>query len=150
MWLHQKTNSKTFYIGEQVKTALSTEISIIEIVVKTPFLQVSHHPPVSAFYVSNRKDGFCLSGSILAKSKFYGIDTGLLHRRRLPAVRNNTCPPCCLSSRKLPVGHIGRRGAPHVPQPRRGLRDEHALRSLQRSARPARAQSCCSQATPTR
>ncbi|MGH0170474.1 UNVERIFIED_CONTAM: hypothetical protein FKN15_059073 [Acipenser sinensis] len=34
--------------------------------------QVSHHPPVSAFYVSNRKDGFCLSGSILAKSKFYG------------------------------------------------------------------------------
>uniref|UniRef100_H2RR95 Oxysterol-binding protein n=1 Tax=Takifugu rubripes TaxID=31033 RepID=H2RR95_TAKRU len=50
MWLHQKTNSKTFYIGEQV----------------------SHHPPVSAFYVSNRKDGFCLSGSILAKSKFYG------------------------------------------------------------------------------
>lgn len=35
-------------------------------------LQISHHPPVSAFYVSNRKDGFCLSGSILAKSKFYG------------------------------------------------------------------------------
>ncbi|KAG5846125.1 oxysterol-binding protein-related protein 8 isoform X3 [Anguilla anguilla] len=50
MWLHTKTNSKTFYISEQV----------------------SHHPPVSAFYVSNRKDGFCLSGSILAKSKFYG------------------------------------------------------------------------------
>ncbi|XP_021114164.1 oxysterol-binding protein-related protein 8 isoform X5 [Heterocephalus glaber] len=34
--------------------------------------KVSHHPPISAFYVSNRKDGFCLSGSILAKSKFYG------------------------------------------------------------------------------
>uniref|UniRef100_A0A3Q3JE41 Oxysterol-binding protein n=1 Tax=Monopterus albus TaxID=43700 RepID=A0A3Q3JE41_MONAL len=50
LWLHQKANSKTFYIAEQV----------------------SHHPPVSAFYVSNRKDGFCLSGSILAKSKFYG------------------------------------------------------------------------------
>ncbi|XP_030070001.1 oxysterol-binding protein-related protein 8 isoform X2 [Microcaecilia unicolor] len=50
LWLHPKTNSKTFYIAEQV----------------------SHHPPVSAFYVSNRKDGFCLSGSILAKSKFYG------------------------------------------------------------------------------
>ncbi|XP_065129395.1 oxysterol-binding protein-related protein 8 isoform X5 [Paramisgurnus dabryanus] len=50
LWLHGKTNSKTFYIAEQV----------------------SHHPPVSAFYVSNRKDGFCLSGSILAKSKFYG------------------------------------------------------------------------------
>ncbi|KAG7454676.1 hypothetical protein MATL_G00262340 [Megalops atlanticus] len=50
MWIHPKTNSKTFYMSEQV----------------------SHHPPVSAFYVSNRKDGFCLSGSILAKSKFYG------------------------------------------------------------------------------
>lgn len=34
--------------------------------------QVSHHPPVSAFYISNRKDGFCMSGSITAKSKFYG------------------------------------------------------------------------------
>ncbi|XP_062853451.1 oxysterol-binding protein-related protein 8 isoform X2 [Trichomycterus rosablanca] len=50
VWIHPKTSSKTFYIAEQV----------------------SHHPPVSAFYVSNRKDGFCLSGSILAKSKFYG------------------------------------------------------------------------------
>ncbi|XP_074922758.1 oxysterol-binding protein-related protein 8 isoform X1 [Chelonoidis abingdonii] len=50
VWIHPRTNSKTFYIAEQV----------------------SHHPPVSAFYVSNRKDGFCLSGSILAKSKFYG------------------------------------------------------------------------------
>ncbi|MGH0122819.1 UNVERIFIED_CONTAM: hypothetical protein FKN15_003306 [Acipenser sinensis] len=34
--------------------------------------KVSHHPPVSAFYVCNKKDGFCVSGSILAKSKFYG------------------------------------------------------------------------------
>ena len=34
--------------------------------------QVSHHPPISAFYISNKKDGFCISGSILAKSKFYG------------------------------------------------------------------------------
>ncbi|XP_007893539.1 oxysterol-binding protein-related protein 8 isoform X3 [Callorhinchus milii] len=50
MWIHPKTNSRTFYISEQV----------------------SHHPPISAFYVSNRKDGFCVSGSILAKSKFYG------------------------------------------------------------------------------
>nr|XP_060633408.1 oxysterol-binding protein-related protein 8 isoform X1 [Anolis sagrei ordinatus]XP_060633409.1 oxysterol-binding protein-related protein 8 isoform X1 [Anolis sagrei ordinatus] len=50
MWVHPKTNSKTFYIAEQV----------------------SHHPPISAFYVSNRKDGFCLSGNILAKSRFYG------------------------------------------------------------------------------
>ncbi|XP_015416811.1 PREDICTED: oxysterol-binding protein-related protein 8 [Myotis davidii] len=50
LWIHPRTNSKTFYIAEQV----------------------SHHPPISAFYVSNRKDGFCISGSILAKSKFYG------------------------------------------------------------------------------
>lgn len=34
--------------------------------------QISHHPPVSAFYVTNRQDGFAINGSILAKSKFYG------------------------------------------------------------------------------
>uniref|UniRef100_A0A4X2KWT7 Oxysterol-binding protein n=1 Tax=Vombatus ursinus TaxID=29139 RepID=A0A4X2KWT7_VOMUR len=49
-WYHPHTDSHTFYIAEQV----------------------SHHPPVSAFHVSNRKDGFCITGSILAKSKFYG------------------------------------------------------------------------------
>ncbi|KAJ8271456.1 hypothetical protein COCON_G00103150 [Conger conger] len=49
-WLHPQTDSATFYIAEQV----------------------SHHPPISAFYVCNRKDGFCINGSILAKSKFYG------------------------------------------------------------------------------
>ncbi|XP_057581658.1 oxysterol-binding protein-related protein 5 isoform X3 [Hippopotamus amphibius kiboko] len=49
-WFHPQTNSHTFYLAEQV----------------------SHHPPVSAFHVSNRKDGFCISGSITAKSRFYG------------------------------------------------------------------------------
>uniref|UniRef100_A0AAY4C5P6 Oxysterol-binding protein n=1 Tax=Denticeps clupeoides TaxID=299321 RepID=A0AAY4C5P6_9TELE len=49
-WHHPETNSCTFYIAEQV----------------------SHHPPISAFYVCNKKDGFCINGSILAKSKFYG------------------------------------------------------------------------------
>ncbi|KAL4613464.1 oxysterol-binding protein-related protein 5-like isoform X1 [Arapaima gigas] len=49
-WLHPETDSCTFYIAEQV----------------------SHHPPISAFYISNKKDGFCINGSILAKSKFYG------------------------------------------------------------------------------
>ncbi|MEE6499398.1 hypothetical protein FKM82_003436 [Ascaphus truei] len=49
-WFHPETNSHTFYIAEQV----------------------SHHPPVSTFHVSNRKDGFCITGSILARSKFYG------------------------------------------------------------------------------
>nr|KAF6272249.1 oxysterol binding protein like 5 [Pipistrellus kuhlii] len=49
-WFHPQTHSLTFYIAEQV----------------------SHHPPVSAFHVSNRKDGFCVSGSVTAKSRFYG------------------------------------------------------------------------------
>lgn len=49
-WHHTKTNSKTFYVAEQI----------------------SHHPPISAFYVTNRREGFAISGSILAKSKFYG------------------------------------------------------------------------------
>ncbi|KAM6961162.1 oxysterol-binding protein-related protein 5 isoform 2-T2 [Aplochiton taeniatus] len=49
-WLNPQTDSCTFYIAEQV----------------------SHHPPISAFYICNKKDGFCISGSILAKSKFYG------------------------------------------------------------------------------
>ena len=34
--------------------------------------QVSHHPPISAFYVTNRREGFTVASSILAKSKFYG------------------------------------------------------------------------------
>uniref|UniRef100_A0A8C5AE55 Oxysterol-binding protein n=1 Tax=Gadus morhua TaxID=8049 RepID=A0A8C5AE55_GADMO len=49
-WLHPESDSCTYYVAEQV----------------------SHHPPISAFYISNKKDGFCISGSILAKSKFYG------------------------------------------------------------------------------
>ncbi|XP_041365973.1 oxysterol-binding protein-related protein 8-like isoform X2 [Gigantopelta aegis] len=49
-WYHPKTDSRTFYIAEQI----------------------SHHPPISAFHVTNRKDGFNISTSILAKSKFYG------------------------------------------------------------------------------
>ncbi|XP_054581464.1 oxysterol-binding protein-related protein 5 [Eptesicus fuscus] len=49
-WFHPQTHSLTFYVAEQV----------------------SHHPPVSAFHVSNRKDGFCISGSVTARSRFYG------------------------------------------------------------------------------
>lgn len=51
-WEHPN-GSRTFYIAEQV----------------------SHHPPISTFYVTNREDGFSLSCSILAKSKFYGNST---------------------------------------------------------------------------
>ncbi|XP_043943192.1 oxysterol-binding protein-related protein 8-like [Protopterus annectens] len=50
MWVHPETKSRTFYIAEQV----------------------SQHPSVSAFYVSNRKDGFCFSGSLLVKTNFCG------------------------------------------------------------------------------
>ncbi|RNA15501.1 oxysterol-binding -related 8 isoform X4 [Brachionus plicatilis] len=49
-WYNPKKDSKTFYIAEQV----------------------SHHPPITSFYVSNRKEGFCIYGTILARSKFYG------------------------------------------------------------------------------
>ncbi|KAF6034093.1 OSBPL8 [Bugula neritina] len=49
-WLNEETKSRTFYIAEQI----------------------SHHPPVSAFYVTNRQDGFSISCAVLAKSKFYG------------------------------------------------------------------------------
>jgi len=38
--------------------------------------QVSHHPPVSAFYVSNRKRGFVINGSILFRTKFMGTSVG--------------------------------------------------------------------------
>uniref|UniRef100_A0A8D3DDY2 Oxysterol binding protein-like 5 n=1 Tax=Scophthalmus maximus TaxID=52904 RepID=A0A8D3DDY2_SCOMX len=55
-WLHPETNSCTFYINTHLSNAAC----------------VSHHPPISAFYICNRKDGFSISGSILAKSKFYG------------------------------------------------------------------------------
>ncbi|PRP85039.1 hypothetical protein PROFUN_07223 [Planoprotostelium fungivorum] len=51
-WNHPE--SKSFFIGEQV----------------------SHHPPVSAFYASNRKEGLVANGSILFRSKFYGTSVG--------------------------------------------------------------------------
>lgn len=49
-WINPVTGAKTFYIAEQV----------------------SHHPPITAFYVTNRQEGYCVSGTILARSKFYG------------------------------------------------------------------------------
>ncbi|XP_076160110.1 oxysterol-binding protein-related protein 8 isoform X2 [Ptiloglossa arizonensis] len=48
-WQHLN-GSRTFYIAEQL----------------------SHHPPISGFYVTNRQDGYTISGTIIAKSKFYG------------------------------------------------------------------------------
>lgn len=54
-WEHPN-GSRTFYLAEQV----------------------SHHPPVSAFYVTNKKDGYVISSAILAKSKFYGNSTSAI------------------------------------------------------------------------
>lgn len=56
MWSNDKTGSRTFFVAEQI----------------------SHHPPVSAFYCSNRKDGFSIGGSVLTKSKFYGNSTSAI------------------------------------------------------------------------
>lgn len=49
-WEHPKTQSRTFFVAEQV----------------------SHHPPISAFHVSNRKDGYTISCALLSRSKFGG------------------------------------------------------------------------------
>lgn len=54
-WQHPNA-SRTYYIAEQV----------------------SHHPPISAFFISNRQDGYSLNCSILAKSKFYGNSTSAI------------------------------------------------------------------------
>ncbi|EDR26183.1 oxysterol binding protein 5, putative [Entamoeba dispar SAW760] len=51
MWEDPKSKSKTHYIAEQV----------------------SHHPPISAFYVSNREDGWIGSGTITFSVSFYGV-----------------------------------------------------------------------------
>ena len=56
-WKHEETESRTFFVAEQL----------------------SHHPPISGFYVANRQDGFVVNGCILAKSKFYGeLRNGIL------------------------------------------------------------------------
>ncbi|XP_028160969.1 oxysterol-binding protein-related protein 8 [Ostrinia furnacalis] len=55
-WRHRDADSRTYYVAEQV----------------------SHHPPVSAFYVSNRKEGYVIEGSLLARSKFYGNSTSAI------------------------------------------------------------------------
>ncbi|XP_057340280.1 oxysterol-binding protein-related protein 8 isoform X5 [Microplitis mediator] len=51
-WQHPN-GSRTFYLAEQI----------------------SHHPPISGFYVTNRQDGFTISSTIRPKSKFYGNST---------------------------------------------------------------------------
>jgi len=49
-WQFEQTESLTQYVAEQV----------------------SHHPPISALYGSNRKEGYVISGSLHPRSKFLG------------------------------------------------------------------------------
>lgn len=49
-WDHPKTKSRTFFVAEQV----------------------SHHPPISAFHVSNKKDGYTITCALVSRSKFGG------------------------------------------------------------------------------
>lgn len=51
MWQNEETGSRTHYIAEQV----------------------SHHPPISAFYISNREDGWIGQGTVTFSVSFYGI-----------------------------------------------------------------------------
>ncbi|KAJ8795617.1 hypothetical protein J1605_002379 [Eschrichtius robustus] len=69
-WFHPQSHSHTFYIAEQARAPATLGWPLGSAADGAP--AVSHHPPVSAFHVSNRKDGFCISGSITAKSRFYG------------------------------------------------------------------------------
>ncbi|KAL7714583.1 putative Oxysterol binding protein [Entamoeba marina] len=55
MWTHDDT-SRSYLIGEQV----------------------SHHPPISAFYASNRKHGWTGNGYILFETIFKGLSAGIL------------------------------------------------------------------------
>lgn len=56
MWEHGSRSNRSFLVAEQV----------------------SHHPPISAFYAENRTEGWVANGSILFKSKFWGMSVGSL------------------------------------------------------------------------
>ena len=86
-WKHPN-GSTTFYIAEQV----------------------SHHPPISALYVTNRKDGFTLSATILAKSKFYGR----FRKRKMNFKVYFGLLNLFFSNRKFIVGPTGWIGSPNV------------------------------------
>lgn len=70
-WQHPN-GSRTFYIAEQVRFVLSLCNHKCLYFMKLLLAQLSHHPPISGFYVTNRQDGFTISATIIAKSKFYG------------------------------------------------------------------------------
>lgn len=76
-WEHEN-GSRTFYIAEQVIINCYPKYRVSSQSLNKFVFQVSHHPPISAVYVTNRQDGFSLSCSILAKSKFYGNSTSAI------------------------------------------------------------------------
>ena len=55
-------------IGETFSCVVDTGASRVSYVAE----QVSHHPPVSAFYLENQKQGYCANGYIWTKSHFTG------------------------------------------------------------------------------
>jgi hypothetical protein len=79
-WHNPNTDSKTYYIAEQVIKLVFTYYSMASMLIKTCvfFVKVSHHPPITAFFVTNRKEGYCMHGNILARSKFYGNSVSAL------------------------------------------------------------------------
>lgn len=64
---------------------------------------MSHHPPVSAFFVTNRKAGFNVSGTILAKSKFYGeiVGVSVSFQYRAPLLSGNSLSAIMVGSAKV-------------------------------------------------
>ena len=55
-------------IGETFSCIVDTGASRVSYVAE----QVSHHPPVSAFYLENQRQGYCANGYIWTKSHFTG------------------------------------------------------------------------------
>lgn len=173
MWLHQKTNSKTFYIAEQVKQLLLENVSLMRLIYGRLSLvwRISNQQnKMSLYFVLADYICMCFSPGIPSSSSV-SLLCQQSERRILPQWQHSCqiqvlwyTPPLtaktsvlkksvlifiqlwvydssaglehlstdclCLNSRKLPVSHIRWRGSAHFSQPRRGLCDEHALRSL--------------------
>eukprot|EP01137_Pigoraptor_chileana_P033122 Opistho-2@23563 len=51
--------------------------------------QVSHHPPVSAWYASNRAEGYGINGVLLTRSKFYGTSAASILEGQATLSLNN-------------------------------------------------------------
>ncbi|EPY87592.1 oxysterol-binding protein-related protein 5 isoform 2 [Camelus ferus] len=119
-WFHPQTNSHTFYIAEQARTPAAPRTGLDAGLCggQGPGrghlipVHVSHHPPVSAFHVSNRKDGFCISGSITAKSRFYGNSLSALLDGKATLTFLNRAEDYTLT---MPYAHCKAAGASDPP-----------------------------------